>query len=162
MRKFEKVIELETWNSIVRCYLLLIEFVSWIWFCNFLSLFYLFFQNAKSCGGKSCQYPNKLFAGMWGGKKEMAWLSWDKVCLPGLGIKNIVIFNDALLVQWKWHIFHERKTLWSEGLKSKYRGRKKFYSAEVNKTLSSWWKYLCKVWGEENVTKWFDNMVDWK
>ncbi|PNX91435.1 hypothetical protein L195_g047566, partial [Trifolium pratense] len=41
--------------------------------------------------------------------------SWEKVCLPkdkgGLGIKNLALFNLALLCKWKWRCLNERNTI---------------------------------------------------
>jgi len=48
----------------------------------------------------------------WGkreGSGKIASVKWDKVCLPkedgGLGVKNIRIFNTALLAKWRWSFF---------------------------------------------------------
>lgn len=48
---------------------------------------------------------------LWGASDEVrktAWIGWSKICLPkesgGLGIKNMEIFNVALLSKWKWRV----------------------------------------------------------
>ncbi|CAJ2637084.1 unnamed protein product [Trifolium pratense] len=50
--------------------------------------------------------------------------SWEKVCLPkdkgDLGIKNLALFNLALLCKWKWRCLNERNTIWYEFLNFRY------------------------------------------
>ena len=40
----------------------------------------------------------------------------------GLGIKDIKALNNALLIKWKWLMFHPSDQLWSRILFSKYNG----------------------------------------
>nr|KYP42290.1 hypothetical protein KK1_036332 [Cajanus cajan] len=40
----------------------------------------------------------------------------------GLGVKDISLFNNALLSKWKWNLFHQKNCLWWKVLNSKYRG----------------------------------------
>lgn len=43
-----------------------------------------------------------------GGKKGLAWVSWDTLCKPidfgGLGVNDIEKFNQVLLSKWMWRI----------------------------------------------------------
>src|SRR3954467_4725562 len=48
---------------------------------------------------------------LWGGveeKRRIHWVRWDEVTLPfekrGLGVKDIELFNLALLNKWRWRI----------------------------------------------------------
>ena len=50
---------------------------------------------------------------LWGGgldNNKIAWIKWETVCLPeekgGLGIKDINMFNLALIDKWRWNLFH--------------------------------------------------------
>jgi len=41
----------------------------------------------------------------WGSEgRKIPWIAWDKVCLPiersGLGVKDIFVFNVALIAKW--------------------------------------------------------------
>ncbi|KAI5411581.1 hypothetical protein KIW84_056590 [Lathyrus oleraceus] len=57
-------------------------------------------------------------------KKVIHLVSWKSVCKPkeegGLGIKNLELFNKALLLKWKWRIVKENDALWSEILRVRY------------------------------------------
>jgi hypothetical protein len=51
---------------------------------------------------------------LWGSsqtQKKVAWISWNSVCKTkiagGLGVKNLDLFNIALLAKWKWRCLCE-------------------------------------------------------
>lgn len=54
----------------------------------------------------------------------MHWVAWDKVCKlkneGGLGIKNLELFNKALLPKWKWRHLVDVNSSWSEILSHRY------------------------------------------
>ncbi|KAH1262193.1 putative ribonuclease H protein [Glycine max] len=92
-----------------------------------LPLFYLSFFKAPSAVLKRLISIQRNF--LWGGGaegKKIAWVAWDHICVPrkqgGLGIKAIKDFNRALLIKWKWLLFHQSDYLWSRILTSKYKG----------------------------------------
>lgn len=62
--------------------------------------------------------------GALGGKRKVAWVNWEIVCrskeLGGLGVKNLGLFNVALLLKWAWRILDRCDGLWSQVLASKY------------------------------------------
>jgi hypothetical protein len=64
---------------------------------------------------------------LWGGlgeEKRFHLLRWDKVCLPlqngGLAIKNLRLFNQALLGKWISRFGSERDLLWRKVIEAKY------------------------------------------
>ena len=64
---------------------------------------------------------------LWGsseGSFKYPLVAWDKVCSPiemgGLGIRNVVSFNQDLLRKWLWRYGHEVTHLWWRVLSTKY------------------------------------------
>jgi hypothetical protein len=64
---------------------------------------------------------------LWGGTGEefkFYLVNWSKVCSPisndGLGIRNLRIFNKALLGKWLWRYAHERGAWWKSVVDAKY------------------------------------------
>jgi hypothetical protein len=53
-------------------------------------------------------------------------VSWDCVCEPlcyrGLGIRKLVLYNQALLGKWLWRYAREKKALWRKIVELKYGG----------------------------------------
>ena len=51
-------------------------------------------------------------------------VKWDTVCSPissgGLGIRNIRLFNEALLGKWLWRFGIEEDALWRQVIEMKY------------------------------------------
>ena len=60
----------------------------------------------------------------------------------GLGIKDIRIFNLALLGKWKWNYMQEKGEIWSRVLDSKYGGWRSLYEEGRIGHQSLWWKDL--------------------
>ena len=51
-------------------------------------------------------------------------VSWKVICTAkkdgGLGIRNLAIFNKALLGKWLWRFANENESLWKQIISSKY------------------------------------------
>ncbi|KAL8520889.1 hypothetical protein ACS0TY_011445 [Phlomoides rotata] len=58
---------------------------------------------------------------LWGGNEEKSNIPWNK-WEWGLGIRDIRLFNVALVEKWIWRYFTEDNRLWINILKSKYGG----------------------------------------
>jgi hypothetical protein len=56
-------------------------------------------------------------------QKRIHWVKWDKICKPkengGLEIRDLRIFNIALLRKWWWRIRNEKESLWYKVLERK-------------------------------------------
>lgn len=50
--------------------------------------------------------------------RAICWVAWDGICAPkkegGLGIKNLHLFNIALLSKWKWRYLCDYKSYWRD------------------------------------------------
>jgi len=59
-----------------------------------------------------------------GEEKKIPWVKWNVVCSPkergGLGIKNLEVFNRALLGKWLWRALSENESFWKEILVEKF------------------------------------------
>ena len=64
---------------------------------------------------------------LWGyseGSFKYPLVAWEKVCVlvefGGLGIRSVVLFNQALLGKWLWRYGHEVTHLWRRVISTKY------------------------------------------
>ena len=65
---------------------------------------------------------------MWSGaedKKKISLVKWDNICQPklsrGLGLKQLNLMNDVLLMKIGWGLIASSNSLWVKVLLSKYR-----------------------------------------
>ena len=63
------------------------------------------------------------------------------MCHGGLGIKKMMIFNQALLGKWLWCYAIENKSLWRRVIESKY-------------GVNGWYRCTGEVWGPNGVGLW--------
>ena len=78
----------------------------------------------------------------------------------GLGVKDIRMFNYALLAKWNWRMLSEEKGKWKEILTSKY------YTGGVRNEVSGnysswWWKDLSRACSDGECDGWFQKSVVW-
>lgn len=56
--------------------------------------------------------------------RSIHWVSWKVVCKSkeegGLGIKDLEVFNRALLSKWRWRIIKEKEVIWSGIVRHRY------------------------------------------
>lgn len=64
----------------------------------------------------------------WGGSKvvrKFSWVSWNQICKDkskrGLGVRGIEDFNLELLNKWKWRLLIDKKDIWFDILRTRYR-----------------------------------------
>ncbi|GKU91337.1 hypothetical protein SLEP1_g5224 [Rubroshorea leprosula] len=104
---------------------------------------------------------------LWGGKEEgkkIAWVGWDKVCKGkedgGLGIKDLRLFNLALLGKWWGRLGDGSKGLWKRVLEERY-GKNGTnwhdWMREGRNISSNWWRDICSInWGCVNKEEWLE------
>jgi len=81
-----------------------------------LPLYYLsFFRAPKKVLSIITSIHGKF---LWGGtenKNKVNWVKWCDVCKPklqgGLGVKDLSIFNLALLAKWQWRFLNDHNSL---------------------------------------------------
>jgi hypothetical protein len=69
----------------------------------------------------------KMICNFWWGSttdtQKIHWIKWDRICKPkengGLEIRDLRIFNIALLRKWWWRIRNEKESLWYKVLERK-------------------------------------------
>ncbi|CAJ2637710.1 unnamed protein product [Trifolium pratense] len=90
-----------------------------------LPLYYFSFFKAPCCILKQLVRIQRNF--LWGGgemDKKLCWVKWEQICLSkekgGLGVKNLDLFNQALLSKWKWRFLSDDNALWTDLLRIRY------------------------------------------
>uniref|UniRef100_A0A2N9EFE5 Reverse transcriptase domain-containing protein n=1 Tax=Fagus sylvatica TaxID=28930 RepID=A0A2N9EFE5_FAGSY len=92
---------------------------------------------------------------LWGGMgegKKFHLVNWAQVCQPvhlgGLGIRNLRIFNKALLGKWLWRFGNEREALWRLAIVAKYGDQHGGWSSGelLGPNGVSLWRNIRKEW----------------
>ena len=91
---------------------------------------------------------------LWGGgtlEQKLHLVRWPMVCVDkskgGLGVKSVGSFNRALLGKWVWRFANEKKALWNQVIRRKYReGRGGWRSCEAREAYGvGLWKAINKM-----------------
>ncbi|GAU33402.1 hypothetical protein TSUD_20950 [Trifolium subterraneum] len=119
-----------------------------------------------SIGGRLARIQRNF---LWGGgaeDKKMCWVKWAQVCLPkekgGLGVRDLEMFNLALLCKWKWRCINEKDALWYDLMRFRYGPLSvKLLSWEAVETGSKdsiWWRDVVGI-GGKGADCWFPSHV---
>lgn len=118
-----------------------------------LPLFFLsFFRIPK---GVAIEAKRIMWTFLWGGFEEASnifWVKWDQVCKPkyfdGLGVKDLVLFKNALLGKWRWKLLMGNTNICSRVIQARYGDREHdgLFTTETRDSI--WWKDLFKVYFE--------------
>lgn len=112
-----------------------------------LAIFHLSFFRAPK---KICLEINVIQSHfLWGGdegRNKVHWIGWKYLCLQmkegGLGLKNIEVFNTALMEKWKWRIINGENGKWRDLLSARYGNIQMQIqnggAARRNRAISSW------------------------
>lgn len=79
-------------------------------------------------------------------KRKMCWVAWSKLTKPkkqgGLGLRDIQLFNQALLAKIAWRILTVPQCLLARVLKGKYCHKRDFLEAQVPAACSHGWRSI--------------------
>ena len=100
----------------------------------------------------------------WGHEgRRIAWVKWENMCKTkeegGLGIKDLRMFNMALLGKWKWRLGRDEPGLWKEVLLSKYGSWRALDKGIDGNYDSWWWRNIRKICGGRQITSLFDRNI---
>ncbi|GAU27776.1 hypothetical protein TSUD_215870 [Trifolium subterraneum] len=132
-----------------------------------MPLYFFSFFKAPVCILKLLVRIQRNF--LWGGglvEKKLCWIKWDQICLPknrgGLGVKNLELFNIALLSKWKWRLLDEGDTIWAGLLRFRYGHLStKILTGETSQIGakdSIWWRDIMSI-GKSINGLWFNSNV---
>ncbi|KAK6161362.1 hypothetical protein DH2020_004743 [Rehmannia glutinosa] len=89
--------------------------------------------------------------GMEGGRKKIHWLKWTELCRPknmgGMGFRNLVEFNKALLAKQIWRIIRNPNSLVARVLKARYFRHGDIMEASIGTKPSYIWRSL--LWSRD-------------
>lgn len=91
-----------------------------------------------------CKKLNSMIAQYWsgkgGGKMGIHWLLWDKLCdrkkKGGLGFRDLIAFNRAMLAKIGWRLIHEPGSLMATVLNVKYFPNRHFLEVATGRSIS--------------------------
>ncbi|XP_045810964.1 uncharacterized protein LOC123905409 [Trifolium pratense] len=122
---------------------------------------------APCCVLKSIEKIQRNF--LWGGgadERKVCWVKWDQICLPkekgGLGVKNLELFNLALLSKWKWRFLNHDNAIWADLLRYRYGHLPSLLLSGLDITPSAhsslWWRDIISP-GRGKSDSWFKSNI---
>ena len=85
--------------------------------------------------------------------QHMEWKVGDGSLVKFWKDKAIKAFNRALVIKWKWLMFHQPDQLWSRILISKYKGWRGLEEGSHKQTHSFWWSDLKSIMHHDNMAE---------
>ncbi|XP_062028600.1 uncharacterized mitochondrial protein AtMg00310-like [Rosa rugosa] len=83
-----------------------------------------------------------------GEDRKIHWSTWEKLCVPksegGLGFRDMIIFNQALLAKQGWRLLRRPESLLARVLKARYFPHTDLLHAEAKKGSSYTWRSILK------------------
>lgn len=117
-----------------------------------LPVYYMSLFKIPECVAKEMDRIQASF--LWGDSehsRKLHLVKWKEVCMSlkqgGLGIKNIRLANDSLLLKWWWRYGQEDEALWKKVICEKYGsdGGRWFPDKDVHGPISHIWKDILSV-----------------
>lgn len=101
-----------------------------------------------------CLEIERLMARYWWGsfqsKRKIHWKDWKNISIPksegGLGFRNFILYNQALLAKQAWRILIDPTSLIAQVLKARYFTNTNFMEAREGNCPSLSWRSIC--WGK--------------
>lgn len=126
-----------------------------------------------------CKDLNSLVSQFWWRSSSYAWkihwIKWTNLCVPkvlgGLGFKDLVSFNKALLAKQGWNLISKPESLLARVLKAKYYPHGSFMNSKLGNNPSFTWRSIhgakellergavWRVGSGENVRIWKDKLL---
>jgi hypothetical protein len=109
-----------------------------------------FFMSCFKLPWGLCQAINAMLRSFWWGtkegKKKPSWVSWETMCTPkfpgGLALRDIELFNLAMLARQAWRILQILDALSSRILKAIYFTNTNFLNATLGSHPSQVWRAM--------------------
>lgn len=110
---------------------------------------------------KELESPMRKF--LWGTLDKDRYLSmvaWSKICMDvdegGLGIRNLQLFNEALVLKLVWEMASNSEKLWTQVMRAKYCSRGGFWGVKSKRDASELWRNM------QDLKHFFRDGIEWK
>lgn len=104
---------------------------------------------AQSTIGELNKLVRLFFWGQTGEERHMSLIAWDKICQTydkgGLGIRNLKLFNQSLLLKAVWQVASNSDKIWVQVVRAKYFSRRGFWGVSGTRDVSRLWRSIQKL-----------------